>query len=109
MSYIKQNFLILATTCKRLHVDNLNGPVGPFRVRSEIKEIIFFIRTQLFLNVRFFTTHSLSANHIHQLVPIFFNAKWSYGRTIQVIDMRSFASSLTEKRLKAAGETVGNH
>ena len=33
VSYIKQNSPALATTCKVLHVDNMNGaPVGPFRV-----------------------------------------------------------------------------
>ena len=39
VSYIKQNFKALATTCKRSHVDKLNGvPVRPFRVRIEIKK-----------------------------------------------------------------------
>ena len=33
MSYIKHNSLVLATICKRSHVDKMNGaPVGPFRV-----------------------------------------------------------------------------
>ena len=36
MSYIKQNFRALVTTCKRLYVDKMNGaPVEPFRVRID--------------------------------------------------------------------------
>lgn len=38
VSYNKQNFRALATTCKRSHVDKLNDvTVGPFRVRIEKK------------------------------------------------------------------------
>ena len=42
MSYIKQNFQVLATICKRSHVDNLNAaPIGSFGVRIEIKKLYF--------------------------------------------------------------------
>ena len=39
---ITQNSLALATTCKRLHLDKMNGaPVGPFRVRIDKKKTLY--------------------------------------------------------------------
>lgn len=40
VSYIKQNYPELATTCKKSNVDKINSvPVGPFRVRIDINKI----------------------------------------------------------------------
>ena len=45
VSYIKQNSLVLATICKRSHVDKMNGaPVGPFRVCIDKKTLYIKIR-----------------------------------------------------------------
>ena len=39
VSYVKQNSPALATTCKKTHVDKMNGaPVGQFRARIDIKK-----------------------------------------------------------------------
>ena len=39
MSYIKQNSLSLATTCKRLHVDKMNdASEGPFHVQIDLNK-----------------------------------------------------------------------
>ena len=43
VSCIKQNSPVLATTCKRSHVDKMNGaPVGPFRVCIDRKNTLYW-------------------------------------------------------------------
>jgi len=52
--------MALATTCKRSHVDELNGaPVGPFCVRIEIeKQTCIFIEYKLYNELFFKNVHT---------------------------------------------------
>ena len=67
MSYIKQNFKVLATICKRLHVDNLNGaPIGPFRVRIEILKNLY--NTCIVKNVGEYTNAPIESGAVVDLL-----------------------------------------
>ena len=63
VSYIKQNSLVLATICKRSHVDKMNdAPVGPFRVCIDKKKqpSVFSIPTE-FWSPAWVVCHSIMA------------------------------------------------